>query len=213
MKKKIGVLICVGILFFVCQLQAMQDATWTEGHQNIHIGDDYVHVYLYNDSSLDMWGGSIFRLEPFDTSTVNLHSGEVVELYIYNGSSSTVTVLGGTITTLRASNTATINFYDGLITNGLALWDDTVVNIYGGRLNGISASDNSIINLYAYDVALDTETNFLSGYYLYNDEYFSFYVPPGDSYSHINIIPEPVTLMLMALGSLVLKKKFREEEK
>ena len=128
------------------------------------------------------------------------------EIWMYNDC--TLDIMGGEICRLATYDTTVTNWYDGSIDT---LWarENSVVNIYGGQLagEGLFASGSSMINLYAYDVILDEDTYMLTGYYYYNDEYFTMDVQGPDVFSHVKVVPEPITIMLLTIGGLLLRRK------
>jgi len=90
---------------------------------------------------------------------------------------------------------------------------DSIVNIHSGNLSSVGLAENAAMNLYAYDVVYhptdggdDWSTGWLEGKYNNNDQYFIFEFSTHDA-SHLNIIPEPATLLLLASGGLLLRKR------
>ena len=129
------------------------------------------------------------------------------EIYLLNDC--TLDITGGNAGRLAVVDTTITNWYGGRI---VELWtrDYSVINIYGGQLESIGTpglavfSDQSIVNLYAYDVAYHSGQ--LTGKYYMDNSQFVFVM--GDkSYLHINIVPEPTTFLLFALGGVFLRKK------
>jgi len=165
MKTKIITLVAVVMVLGVCPVQA--DTVWTSGHHEVVDGDIYGEIWMYNDCTLDILGGDIYRLAAYDSTFTNWYDGEMVTLWAHN---------------------------------------ESIVNIYGGQLGDLWAAEKSYVYLYAYDVTLDDTEYILSGRYYSSNNFFSIDVHNQDIYSHISVIPEPATLLLFALGGLMLRK-------
>ncbi len=162
-----GLAILAVIMFL--SILPVQAEVWTSGHHEILDGEVHGEVYIYNDVTLDIFGGDIFRLAAFDTTITNWYNG--------------------TMDTLRPR-------------------DDSIINIYGGMLDTLGATENSIVNLYAYDLAITHTGGFwddgqVSGKYYLDDTSFIFDLWGQNTYLHINIVPEPASLLLLSLGSLI----------
>lgn len=120
-------------------------------------------------------------------------------------------VLAGSMGKLELKNYATSNIYGGEIQNMLAIQGNSTANIHGGLFNLFAAGDNALAYLYAYDVIYHptggtTNDGWLEGRFYSNDTYFSFSFYTGSSHEHLNVVPEPATLMLFSLSGLLLKK-------
>lgn len=122
-------------------------------------------------------------------------------------------VLGGEIGKLETINFATANLYVSDI-DWLWTGDSSVVNIYGDNINWVAGYDDSLINLYAYDVTYHPTGGgdygnkaWIEGTYYKDNSSFSFWLYNDQAYSHINIVPEPTTLLLVGLGCLLIRKR------
>jgi hypothetical protein len=148
-------------------------------------------VWVINDAHLDVLGGSMWKLELMNYATANIYSGD--------------------IDLLALNHNTFANIYSSDM-NFLAIQDSTVVNIHGGILNYFAAAESSLAYLYAYDVTYHptgglSGEGWIEGIYISNDIPFSFSFYNDVSYPHINIIPEPSTLILFGLCFLVLRRK------
>ena len=77
---------------------------------------------------------------------------------------------------------------------------------------GEEAGNESLAYLYAYDVTYHPTgglagEGWIEGIYISSDTPFSFSFYTTASYSHINIVPEPSTLLLFGLGFVALRRK------
>ncbi len=136
-----------------------------------------------------------------------INDGDVYgELGIYNDV--VLDIFGGDIFYVFAFDSTITNWYDGQI-DYLRANDESIVNIYGGSiLDFLYAGDSSQIYLYAYNVTYNDITHFIEGNYCQDDSYFSFELLHGqDTYSHITMIPEPTTMLLLGLGGLIVINK------
>jgi len=171
MKTKLFTILAALMFFGVCTVKA--DTVWTSGHHEIYDGDVYGEIWMYNDCTLDIFGGDIGRLATFDMTLTNWHGGSMIELWMN---------------------------------------DNSIANIYGGLLNRFDPGENAALNLFAYDVQYHPTGGYwnggwIEGKYCSDDTYFDFDIPGQYAISHINIVPEPTTLMLFGLGGLFLRKK------
>jgi len=171
MKTKVFLIIVLTILIGACPVQA--DTVWLTGHHEIFDGDLYGEIYIYNDVTLDILGGDIYKLETYDLTLTDWYAGEMDRLYNY---------------------------------------DDSTVNIFGGTLYTLEATENSLVYLYAYDVTYDPTgggygNGWIEGIYYNDDSTFGFSLFSQDTYSHINVIPEPTTLLLLGVGFLLVRKR------
>jgi len=186
----------------------------------IQDGDVYDYVYVRNDAVVDMTGGVVTnvlgaedwsivnvsggvlgRLGSGEFSTLNLSGDmETNEVEVHN--SSTMSMFGGNVGLIEAWNYSTVNLYGGIISEYLKAYgtEDLVISIYGYG--------------FEYDtLAGDYGGGQLSGFWL-DDTPFSIdlFGDPGspggapiDTYSHIVLIPEPATILLLGLGAIYIR--------
>lgn len=159
----------------------------------IEDGDVYNIVRVYDtppdNTTVDMFGGSVASLRTYDSSIVNINTGEVWA-------------------SIATNNLSTVNIYGGTVTlDSLIVWDSATLNIYGGNFSSSNApvfSESSTVNIYGYDFTYDGWT--LTGF-LQDGSPFIFTELTDLNYPHINLIPEPATFLLLALGGLLVRKR------
>ena len=151
----------------------------------IQNGNEYDFVSVRNDAIVDMTGGVITnKLTANDYSTVNIFNGSVGLIEAWNHS--TVNLYGVTISEyLKAYGTEdlVISIY------GYGFEYDTLVGNYGGgQLTGFWFDDTP------FSIDLFGDPGGPGG-------------APIDTYSHITLIPEPATILLLGLGGFLIRKR------
>ena len=157
---------------------------------NIILDGEARRIVSTASSEINIWAGIHLGLQVKDSSETNIFGGEISDITrVYDFS--TINITGGILSTLEIHSTATANLYGGELEVLQVVDDDKadVVNIYGyglakipyGGLNG-----DGIVTGFWTD-----GTPFLIN--LYNP----------NTYSHINLVPEPATLGLVLMGGLV----------
>ncbi|MFH1370415.1 MAG: PEP-CTERM sorting domain-containing protein [Planctomycetota bacterium] len=175
-------------------------------------GGDVLSMYTYDASTLNMTDGSIDNLFSFEYSTVNVSGG-----FLGYGSMSareqSVINFSGTAEALNvdALNSARINVSGGIISS-LDAFNDGILNIYGGDITDVWAQDNTIVNIFGHHDLMKISSGGIYGYGFvqgyYNDlSWFRFDLRGSETYSHINLIPEPATILLLVAGGIFLRKK------
>lgn len=134
---------------------------------------------------------------------------EYWEIYIYNNA--TADMFGGNVYKVETFVESIFDFIGGEM-DLLYVHESSDVNIYGGILSGLGAIENSTVNLYAYNVVHHPtgghfNRGWIEGLYLSDDSYFSFNLDDTNTFSHINIIPEPTAFVLLGFGGLFLRKR------
>ena len=186
--KKLGLLMMV-VLLWICPTQA--DEYWDSGHHEIVDGDIYNEIWMSNDATATMFGGDVFKLETHNISFFDMHGGEMDILSTHDDSE--IDIYGDSIGTMY-------------------IYDNSTINIFSFSLTGLGAVGNSSINLYAYDVFHHTtggsnHNGWVEGNFLADDVYFSFDLLQEDSFLHVNVVPEPMTILLLGLGAVGIQRK------
>jgi len=154
-------------------------------------------VDFHQDTTIDSgtWPGNT---NVYDTAILTVKGGDIDSISAFDNS--TVDIIGGTIDTIYLTDleSATINLYGGDITMG-----------FYGRFTAPNA-----INIYGKDFIVwqNQDRAYLSGKWADNSD-FDFYFLRSNGLPDIvslHIVPEPLTLSLLALGSsLILYKRRR----
>ena len=164
------------------------DLVWNGGYHEFSEGYEW-EVWLLNDATGDITGGEIGQLLCYDTSEVFVYEPSEIDL-------------------IKPFESATVNIYDGTITTVLAE-DSSNTSIYSASLAEIGARGLSIVNLYtaSYEIDLSGGTfgnGLLTGTWLYGGS-FSIDLVAEETINHLNFVPEPFTMSLFVIGSLMLR--------
>jgi hypothetical protein len=186
-------------------------------------GETWGNVYVYNDNTIvDMLGGQIDSLSTSNISSFNVLGGEVggQESIIDIEKSSTLNVFGGVldIGTFVPSEGSYTMISGGDITVGrMKLYGDATVDIRGGRLQLDSIDMVDVfyelptINVYGYGFNYDPTggtygDGLLTGY-LQDNNFFSINQLSELEFQRFNLIPEPMTLLLLGIGGVFVRRR------
>lgn len=178
MKTKIRLIILMAILLTAGKVQAVDVDFYSDGV--IQDGDIYNIVRVFDtppdNTTADMFGGSVYVFHMYDSSTVNIYWGE----------------LTGQVGMLESN---TMNIFSGNISlDTPSLAGLSILNIYGGDVfMGAPYADGlSTINIYGYGFS-EFPASSLTGF-LADGSPFEF-VELIYVYSHMNliIVPEPIS--------------------
>ena len=154
---------------------------WTSGDYEIRNDNEWYHIIelqTYNDVTVEMFEGtSVNQFSMYNNSELTIYNGTIHYLYLY---------------------------------------DNAMASLLAGDIPGLFYIDPAStvqVKLYAYDITLEPyyypSNPSWVGYTLYgrwlnNDYDFNInLVSVGDGVlSHVQIIPEPITLLLLGLGAL-----------
>jgi hypothetical protein len=225
----IGILLCCGGLTQAANITFTSDA-------NIQAGDTWSSVGIYDTppahTTVNMTGGLVDMVGTYNASTLNVHGGQVINT-ISMWNYSTVNIFDGLIEGASIHNYANINVYSGTF-QGIHVEDFGVVTIRGGTMESISGLNYSVINLFGgsitdhinggnsinvfgYDLA-KTDTGGTYGYgqitgFWQDGSSFNIDIGGSGTYSRVNLIPEPATLLLLGAGTFLLRKSKRRIQK
>lgn len=191
-------------------------------------GEVWNTVSIYNDDTVvTMLGGMADFISTYDRSTLNVIYGEAgVGAYDY----SIINIYGGTHWTAFASGHGIVNFSSDAVSQGLRASGFGVANMFGGTVGHLGAHDSGTINIYAGSITdyifaddystinifgndlIKADSGGIYGFgkvegYLTDLAYISVDFVNPEAYSHINLIPEPSSLVLLGLAGLILRWK------
>ena len=164
-------------------------------------------VHLEENCYFEMNGGSLIddsSLWMQDNSNVIINGGNI-QLDISIGHNSTLTITGGVISGyLNGGQTAKINIHGGIFDSPIHFGDSAQTTIYGSDfyINGVPAPYGS----YSGDRS-GVITGLLSDGTVLNHDL--------DMYTNATLtlvydpVPEPTTLLLLGLGAVMLRRKYR----
>ena len=204
-----------------------EDKVFTESGEIVD-GDVWVLVDIYNDDTIvDMSGGMCDFITTHDKSTLNIIGGQA---QVGAQDFSIINISSGSLSGAHAYNNGKVNFSGNAISLRLAAVDYGIANMTGGVVEYLAAGDsgtlniysgvvtdslyasgNSIVNVFGHDFYYDpsggmSDGGQLTGFWL-DDTSLSIDLYGVNTYSHINLIPEPSMLLLLGLGSVVIRRK------
>jgi len=166
---------------------------------------------LYKSSTLNVFegakigAGSAANMDLYDLSTLNIYGG-IVDMIVV------------------ASDAATINLHKGSLGMLGAIADNSTLNVYSGYvdvfLTNFDVSPTSTVNIYGYGFEYKSNGRWmppigegqgwwvskLTGYSFTGNPITVWGLPDPKIHVNINLIPEPMTLLLLGLGWLCLFK-------
>ena len=182
-------------------------------HTTVNMSDGRVDTMSTFDNSIfNMTGGTVYNLYSYESSTVNISDNNHSSPFAISAGDNSTINFGGTAKgwEFDVLNLATMNITGGAI-DDLTTCNSGVINIYAGDILDVWGQDSTVINIFGYNL-LKVSTGgayghgFVHGYYG-NNSYFDIDFMGSDTYSHVNLIPEPATLFLLALSGLSLRKR------
>jgi hypothetical protein len=214
------------IFFLVSSATQAMDATFTSSG-TISGTDNYSSVTVQNNgTTVNMLDGQVGYLSMNDASIFNMSGGRI-EGSIFTSNLSTFNLLSGTIDATAFEFDGNVNISGGNITGWgkFATWDGDIVNITGGNLHfsmlmpygelniygGLLTVDNfesymGTTNIFGYGFNYDSVGQTLTGY-LSDHNQFAINQVSGSEYQHINLVPEPTSILLLSIGALYVRRK------
>jgi len=205
------------------------DLTFTSSGQ-ILPGEEWGNVQIYNDDTVvDMFGGDVDGIATYDASTINVTGGSVSTLealefsranvsggYVYtlwtwNSGTATLSGSASVFSVAARGDLSVVNMVGGLV-DRMGVTGAGTLNLYGGSvLDHIGVSASGIANVYGYDLVKTASGGAYGDGQVYgfwsDGTGFTIDLSGPDTYDRINLIPEPSTLVLLALGMLVLRRR------
>ena len=183
----------------------------------IQEGDVYDYAFVYDDAIVDMTGGVVVGiLGAYDFSTVNISGGVIGKL---DSMASGTFNLSGDMSTnsFVVNGSCTANVFGGNV-GLIEAWSSNSVNLHGGVISDYLLAV-STVNIYGYGFDYDPLAGSygggqLTGFWVddtpFSIDLFAASLPGGgpiDTWSHIVLVPEPATILLLSLGGLFLRKR------
>jgi hypothetical protein len=167
-------------------------------------------IASHNASTVNITGGQAYNVQPQDFSTINVTGGNVSGLMSWDNS--TITLSGdANVHSLSINNYGTLLVNSGLI-SFLGAGGNGTVNLFGGKITDyLDADDGSIVNIHGNNLTkFQTGGKFGFGYvhgFWSDKEEFIITLSSSEAYTHINLIPEPASVLLFGFGAVALRRK------
>lgn len=144
-----------------------------------------------------------------DESIVNISGGSVAALSISGNATATLSQ-NATIYTATAYDSSIFIVNGGTITY---LWaeESSMLNLRGGAITySLVARSSATVNVFGYDLAkTNTGGTYGDGQitgFWQSGSPFTINLADSGTYSHINLIPEPATLLLLSAGVFLFRR-------
>jgi len=203
------------IVLMMAMLVVVSGGRLKATHHLIEDGDHFGHLLLDNEDTLLMTGGEGEELSLLVSSVATIentnpligeNNGGIWDVSV--SSSSIFNLNGGEINRIRTWWYGTINMTGGDVLE-TTLNNYSSLNLSGGQVGQLTiASDESWAILDGYGFSDYVPGNPITGYW-HDDTAFSIdLVDDGIStYDQIIFIPEPVSVLLLGIGGLILRKR------
>lgn len=205
------------------------DSVTCTGNITVQMNGGYISGTLWGQdtSCTYIYDGQIHAIYSSDSSSVTLYDGVVNSGYgVASWGSGVFNMYGGIVGILNADQDSIMNIYGGIIADNTNTCENSILNIRGGIWLDYMAALNtgdSVINIYGKDFQY-ISSNGLGSFGQLSDggtiiglwsDGTSFSIDLmdhlGDStfYDHVVLheIPEPCTLLLLAFGGLMIRKR------
>jgi len=191
---------------------------------------------IYDSSTLNLYNGSAIEHgdynKLYNSSTINVYEGALIGggsgscMFMYD--SSTLNIYGGTVGLLLGTyDSSIINLYNGYL--GISyIGDSSTLNVYKGYvadwIENIGVAPTATVNIYGYGFEYTPNGRWmppiggvgegwwvskLTGYAFGGDAITFWGLPDPATHDNINLIPEPMTFLLLGSGGLAFLRKRR----
>jgi len=166
-----------------------------------------------NNSTMNISGGSFTGFWVWDYSTVNF-GGSADGRYFNARDKGTINTSGGILEGIGSIDESIVNVYSGSNMEVIAVTESAIANLHGGLISDyIGADDHSVIYIYGYNMQItNTGGTYghgqVSGYWI-DDTPFNINFYDEETYSHIILVPEPLSICILGFGSLILINRNR----
>ena len=205
MKTQIFILIVV-VSIVVGNVQGL--LIWDSGDHVFSEGtEDFIE--MYNDATATITGGEIWEFYMYDNTAAAFSGGRVIQILCHNNA--TVSIEEGFSSDLLKPFDSAIATIQGGEINSISTWGSSITTIYQASINFLDSEESSIVVMYVEDYNWDPTggqwgDGLLTGSWLQNSQPFSIQVIDVTTINHINFIPEPTTLALLAFGGLFVSR-------
>lgn len=194
--KRVVVTACLAVLTLVGQADAA--VIWDAGHHVWGPGDYDDEIFMYNDTTADLTGGTVNGiLWLYNTSVASIFSPSQINM-VHANDFSTAHIYGGQIDFIRAFET-------------------THIYLYGGAIGEIDVLEQSVFDFYVSDYSWDPDggvwsAGLITGHWYSTNQYFSISTTQADAINHIHFVPEPLSLtLLLAAGLFTVRRRFHSQ--
>ncbi len=122
----------------------------------------------------------------------------------------TVNISGGSFGALHSRDSSTVNMFGGNA-ELIAVRVSSTLNMWGGSLDflGVELTETITVNLFVDSYMFNPDSYLtydqITGVWMNDNGTFDILITEG-KFQYINMVPEPATLLLLATGSLFLRK-------
>ncbi len=182
-------------------------AAYENSHVNILGGFINGGLQAHGSSRVDVSAGTIWDdFWAYDSSQIAISGGQLIyDLKAYN--SSYVVISGGQILgVMHVSDNCQVDILGGYISSELDFWDSAIVTIHGSNfaVNGQAFGYGELTSILGGSTGYEPDRR-LTGTLASGEPIDNFFYIGHDA--KIILVPEPVTLLILALGAVMARKK------